>query len=117
MRLMTLLPALLVAVLSAGCTGMPEQHASASSIPVWESYPQDPRPYRQIKRIWAGSWASNFLPPSYASIEDGANAMRERAAALGGDGVMNFNCYRRDANIEHAEKPALHCNGTVIKFS
>jgi hypothetical protein len=107
---------LLLALFAAGCTAMPEQHATAPNVPVWESYPQDSRPYRQVKRIWVDSLRSNFFLPSYASIEDGANAMRQHAVALGGDGVMNFGCYRQDANIPHAEKPALHCNGTVIKF-
>ena len=112
MRPMTLL----LALLAAGCTAMPEQHARSAKIPVWESYAQDPRPYSQIKRVWADSLAANFLLPTYASVEDGANAMREHAVALGGDGVTNFNCYRKDANIPHEERPALHCNGTIIKF-
>jgi hypothetical protein len=116
MKPMTLLATLIVALFAAGCTAMPEQHAGSSKIAVWESYPQDPRPYKQIKRVWADSWRSNFWAPQYASVEDGANAMREHAVALGGDGVMNFGCYRQDANIPHAEQPALYCNGTVIKF-
>ncbi len=116
MKSMTLALSLLVALFVAGCTGMLQQHTSSAKIAVWESYPQDPRPYRQIKRVWVDSWRSNFWVPQYASVEDGANAMREHAVALGGDGVMNFSCYRRDANIPHSERPALHCNGTVIKF-
>ena len=116
MRSIALLASLSGALLAAGCTATPEQHASSANITVWESYPQDPRPYRQIKRIWVDSWRSNLTVPMYASVEDGANAMRNHAAALGGDGVMNFSCYRRDGNIPHDQKPALHCNGTVIKF-
>ena len=109
----------LLAICAAGCTAVPAQHASvpeAAKIALYESYPQDPRPYRQIKRIWVDSWRSNLRVPLYASEQDGANAMRNQALALGGDAVMNFVCYRRDANIPHAERPALHCNGTVVKF-
>jgi uncharacterized protein YbjQ (UPF0145 family) len=47
--------------------------------------------------------------PGYASIEDAMADFRRQAASLGGNGVINFGCYRY-------RESGLACNGTVVRF-
>ena len=69
--------------------------------------------YEVIKRLQVGSWTSAIGTPSFTTREEGTEAMRRAAADLGGNGVLNFGCYRK------SEKPdaVLGCNGTVIKVN
>ena len=97
-----------LALLLAGCATQapvpPEQvavHDSVTSAPV---------NYKVIQRVWVDSWASAFILPTYASREAAAQAMRQKAADLGGNGVLNFGCYRKYAD------DSLGCNGTVVRF-
>ncbi|MFY9314335.1 MAG: hypothetical protein WAO95_02100 [Burkholderiales bacterium] len=39
-----------------------------------------------------------------------AGRLRQKAADQGGNGVLNFGCYRRYGD------DSLGCNGTVVKF-
>ena len=88
----------------------------ADKITVYEAVPLDRRPYRLVKRIWVASGRSAGMVPTYDSIEEGASALRNRAVALGGDAIMNFGCYRLDANVAPESRPDLICNGNVIKY-
>jgi hypothetical protein len=88
----------------------------AGKIAVYESIPLDPRPYQLVKRIWVASARSASLVPTYGSADEGAAAFRDRAAALGGDAVMNFGCYQLDGYAAPESHPSLICNGNVIKY-
>ena len=85
----------------------------ASKVALHESVTSAPTAFTVIKRVWVGSWRSAFGVPSYATREEGASAFREIAASLGGNGVINFGCYRK------SEKPdaSFACNGTVVRFN
>ena len=101
--------------LAAGCSSLagPQE---AGKIAVYEAIPLDPRPYKLVKRIWVASGRSAGIVPKFDSTEEGAAALRNRAVALGGDAVMNFGCYRLDADIAPESHPTLICNGNVIKY-
>jgi hypothetical protein len=101
------MPALLV-LLTVGC-------ASNAPVPVeqvtlHESQASAPSNFKVIQRIWVDSWASALFVPTYASREEAAQTMRQKAADLGGNGVINFACYRWYADN------AFGCNGTVVRF-
>jgi len=104
---MRLTPALL-ALLAAGCASTAP--APVEKVAVHESRASVPPGYEVIKRIWVENWQSAFFVPTYASREEAAQAMREQAAALGGNGVINFACYRKYSD------DSLGCNGTVVRF-
>ena len=91
---------------NAGAPVPPEQ------VVVHESVVSVTKPYKVIKRVWVDSWASNLLVPTYASRDDAVRAFQQHAASAGGDGVVNFACYR------WGDKPdaSLGCNGTVVRF-
>jgi hypothetical protein len=100
-------------LLAAGCAS-PNAGApvAADQVVVHETVTSVTKPYKVIKRVWVDSWASNTFVPSYASREDAIRAFQQNAASAGGDGVINFACYR------WGDKPdaSLGCNGTVVRF-
>src|SRR5262249_37987616 len=85
----------------------------ASKVALHESVTSAPTGYTVIKRVWAGSWRSSFGTPSYATREEGASAFRQIAADLGGNGVINFGCYRKSEK----DDASFGCNGTVVRFN
>jgi hypothetical protein len=103
-------------VFANGCSSMAGPSQEAAKIAVYEAIPLDPRPYRLVKRIWVASGRSAGIVPKFDSTEEGAAALRNRAVALGGDAVMNFGCYRLNADIAPESHPSLICNGNVIKY-
>ena len=90
----TILPMLLSAFLSACATQAPVSPVSPEQVPVHESVLSAPPRYEIVKRLWIESWTSAFLVPSYASREEAMDAFRREAANRGGNGVINFGCYR-----------------------
>lgn len=105
--------------LVAGCAsfgGHRERSPEADKIAVYETVPPGARPYRLVKRLWAGSWRTAFDVPKYGSTSDGAADMQNEAVALGGDAVMNFGCYRLKPDIPPESRPNLICNGNVIQY-
>ena len=101
------MPAFLVALL-AGCAANapvpPEQ------VSVHESPASVTANYKIVRRIWVDTWASAVFVPTYVSQEEAKQAMRQKAADLGGNAVLNFACYRKYSD------DSLGCNGTVVKF-
>lgn len=104
---------------AAGCAELdrrPERSPQADGIPVFENVIQTTRPYTTIERIWTGTGKSALVVPTYDSIEDGRRDLQQQAVNHGGDAVMNFTCYRRDATIPMEQSPRLYCVGAVVKF-
>ena len=102
--LFALLPSLL-----AGPAGAQD----ADKVALHESPVSAPTNYKVIKRVWVGDWRSAFGVPSYATREEGAAAFRDIAAGLGGNGVINFGCYRKSEKAD----ASFACNGTVVRFN
>jgi len=97
----------------AGCASQPSAPpVTPEQVSVHESVASAPPGFRIIKRLWIESWVSAFGTPSYDAQSDAMSAMREQAASLGGNGVINFGCYRKSTG----ETP-LGCNGTVVRFN
>ncbi len=105
-----------IGALVSGCSSMAGPPKEADRIAVYESVPLDNRPYQLVKRIFVASARSAALVPTYSSAGEGAAALRSRAAALGGDAVMNFGCYPLDGDAAPASQPSLVCNGNVIRY-
>ena len=107
-RLTILLASLFL--LAACATRPPSAATSTEQVAIHESVTSAPPRYETIKRLWVGSWSSAFGVPSYASREDAMADFRRHAVNLGGNGVINFGCYRR------VDSERLVCNGTVVRF-
>lgn len=101
--------------LGPGCSSLPEPTKSAEKIAVYEADPAEHRPYRLVKRLWVTTWGSTFIVPTYQAAEDGKTDLQARAAALGGDAIMNFGCYPVVSALPFVATKLI-CNGNVIKF-
>ena len=100
-----------IAALAAGCASQPAvQPTTADQVSVHQSVASAPVNFKVIKRYWVESWASAFMVPTYASQDEAMQAFRQHAADLGGNGIINFGCYRK------YDETSLGCNGTVVRF-
>ena len=98
-------------VVVAGCATY--EATPPEKIGVYESVAGAPQVGTIIKRLWVDTWPTAFIFPAYSSSEEGAADLRERASSLGGNGVINFGCYKLRG--DSADSP-LACNGTVVRF-
>jgi hypothetical protein len=92
----------------------PAAPADPQAVPVYESVTDTPRRYEIVKRLWTESWRSLLAVPGYASREQAVAAFREHALSLGGNGVINFGCYRLPGAFGGGTR--LACNGTIVRF-
>ena len=103
-------------LLAAGCASQPPAPEAAPVAPeqvtVHESFTSAPLSYRIIKRYQIESWRSAFFVPGYDTPDAAREKFREYAASLGGNGVLNFGCYRKSASAN----ASYGCNGTVVRF-
>jgi uncharacterized protein YbjQ (UPF0145 family) len=95
---------------------MPLAAAEANQVTIHESVTSAPARYQVIKRLWVGSWRSALRVPTYRSHEEAAADFRRHAAALGGNGVINFGCYNKVIGPNPPPGSALNCNGTIVRF-
>jgi predicted small secreted protein len=49
--------------------------------------------YETVARIWIETWRTPFWVPSYSSRDEGIAALRDKAASLEADGLINVDCY------------------------
>jgi hypothetical protein len=92
----------------------PAAAAGPQAIPVHQSVTSTTARYEIVKRLWTESWRSPFAVPGYESPEEALAAFREHAVGLGGNGVINFGCYRMPGVFGTGSRFA--CNGTVVRF-
>jgi hypothetical protein len=92
----------------------PAAPADAQAIPVYESVTDTTRRFEIVKRLWTESWRSLLAVPGYESREEAVAAFRAHAASLGGNGVINFGCYRMPGAFGGGTR--LSCNGTIVRF-
>jgi hypothetical protein len=70
--------------------------------------------YETVKRLWVETWRTPFWVPSYSSREDGIAAMRDKAAGLGANGLINVDCYG-DKGFFSFGSESFVCYGKAIK--
>ena len=104
------------ALAGAATLAMAQAGAAADPqlIPVVESVTSTTQRFEIIKRLWTESWRSPLAVPGYESREQAMAAFREHAVALGGNGVINFDCYRLPGVFGSGTR--LACNGTIVRF-
>ena len=117
--LRNLAPAILAALIggtAASAMAQSNQPAPADpqAIPVYESVVANTRRFEIVKRLWTESSRSLFVVPGYESREQAVTAFREHAIGLGGNGVVNFGCYRLPGAFGGGTR--LACNGTIVRF-
>jgi len=102
-----------------GCAAPAPTESAAASAPaqkiaVYESVTDAPARFQIVKRLWIESWVSAAGTPWYDSLDEAKQAFREHAESLGGNGVINFGCYRMEGILGGGTR--LSCNGTIVRF-
>jgi hypothetical protein len=70
--------------------------------------------YETVARLWVEAGRAAFWTPSYGSQEEGVAALRDKAAALGANGLINIGCYA-DPGLFSLGSESLVCYGKAIK--
>ena len=71
--------------------------------------------YETVKRIWVDTWRTPFWVPTYSSRDDGIAALKDKAASLDANGLINVDCYG-DSGL-FGGSVAYTCYGKAIKVS
>jgi len=69
--------------------------------------------YETVARVWVETWRTPFWVPSYSSRGDSVGALRDKAAALGANGLINVDCYGDSGMFGGSQ--AFTCYGKAIK--
>ena len=108
--------AVVFSLTAAGCSTLWSSTApdlpQAAQVGVYESFPPSDRDYVLVRRLWVDGWTSALGIPRYASVEAGAADLRNHAALLGGNAIMNFGCYHSAVD----PRSDYYCNGNVIRY-
>jgi hypothetical protein len=108
---------LLACVALAGCASSGKQSAAprggASQVQVYNTTQLVPSQYTVVQRLWIDKLGSNFSVPTYRSVENGIEEMREKAAYVGATGLLNVMCM----DATGYSKGRLLCYGDAIKFN
>jgi hypothetical protein len=99
----------LSAAVLAGCASL-----KAEDVKVYTPAQLKQGEYETVKRLWVETWRTPFWVPSYSSREDGIAAMRDKAAALGANGLINVDCYG-DKSFFSFGSESFTCYGKAIK--
>ena len=99
----------LSAAVFAGCTSI-----KAEDVKVYRSAQLKQGEYETVKRLWVETWRTPFWVPSYSSREDGIAAMRDKAAGLGANGLINVDCYGDKGPFSFGSQ-SFTCYGKAIK--
>ena len=119
---MNVRPLAVVTVLAAtallgACATTEQQPAAtgpASEVQVYSTTQLVPNQYTIVDHIWTDELKSNVSIPTFSTAEEGVNAMKQKAAAVGATGLLNVMCL--DA-AGYAAKGQLLCYGDAIKFN
>ena len=70
--------------------------------------------YETVARLWVEAGRSAFWAPAYSSPGEGVAALRDKAAALGANGLINIGCYA-DPGLFSLGSQSFVCYGKAIK--
>lgn len=105
-----------VSLLLGACASWKEPAApagAAQKVAVYSTTQLTPNQYRIIDHIWTEHIRSNVKIPTFRNADEGVNALKERAAAVGGTGLLNVMCM--DAR-GYSDGRVL-CYGDAIKLN
>lgn len=67
--------------------------------------------YTVVKRIWTGTWWGSFIVPSHDELARAIESLKDKAADVGADGVVNLSCLN-----DAAWDGRYFCYGLAIKL-
>ena len=99
--------AVLTAALSACAT------TKSEDVKIYSSAQLKQGEYETVKRIWVESWRTALWVPTYSSRDDGIEALKDKAASLDANGLINVDCYG-DSGLFGGSQ-AFTCYGKAIR--
>jgi len=87
--------------------------ANAEEVRVYRPAQLKPGEYETVARLWVETWRARTWVPTYDSPEEGIDALRDKAAGLGANGLINVGCYGDRGLFSGAE--SFLCYGKAIK--
>jgi len=99
---------LFACALLAACAS-PGKHAGGrgSDIPVYGTTQLTPLQYTVVQHIWTDELRSNISLPTFGSPDDGVQALKDKAAAVGANGLLHVMC----------EDAAGYSNGRLLCYA
>lgn len=96
-RIASLAAVVLTAALSA-CASTKNEDAKSEDVKsegvkIYSPAQLEQGSYETLGRIWVGSWRTALWVPTYSSRDDGIAALKDKAAALDANGLINADCY------------------------
>ena len=88
--------------------------ANAKEVKVYRPAQLKPGEYETVARLWVESWRRLAWVPTYGSPDEGIDALRDKAAGLGANGLINLGCYR-DRGFASLGSETFVCYGKAIK--
>jgi len=107
MKITSLAVAVSAAILSACAT------TKAEDVKIYSPAELRRGEYETVARLWVDSGRTALWVPSYSSRDDGVAALKDKAAALDANGLINVNCYGDRGLFGGSE--AFTCYGKAIK--
>jgi len=95
-------------------TGLECGWASAEEVKVYRPAQLKPGEYETVARLWVETWRPRAWVPTYSSREEGTDALRDKAAGLGANGLINVGCYG-DRGLFSLGSETFLCYGKAIK--
>jgi hypothetical protein len=91
----------------------PVASGPASEVQVYSTTQLVPTQYQIVQHIYTDEWGSNISLPTFASADDGVNALKQKAANVGASGLLNVMCM----DATGYSNGQLLCYGDAIKFN
>jgi hypothetical protein len=115
-RVLAACTALLAAAALTGCASNKKTagaHVPPAEVKVYNGTQLAPNQYSVVQRIWIDEWRSSLSYPTFATVDAGLEAMREKASAAGASGLLNVMCM----DSTGYKTGRLLCYGDAIKFN
>ena len=104
--------------LASGSIGIARaDERTPSTVQVYELNPYTGKPYDVVGRLWTGSWRSAFGIPTYSNRDEAIAAMRNEAASLNADALINVSCLdQRGSTWRASNEPAFLCYAVAVQL-
>lgn len=98
-------------LLAAGLAGA---SANAEEVKIYRPAQLKPAEYETLARLWVETGRPLTWVPTYDSPEAGIDALRDKAAGLGANGLINVGCYG-DRGLFSMSAETFLCYAKAIK--
>jgi hypothetical protein len=102
----------------SGCASVPQSDVERRppEVKVYDLGQLPANRYEVVSRIWVDSWRTAFWPPTYPSQDEAITSLKDEAARVGADGLVNVICLDQGRSRWFmSPEPAVLCYGNAIR--